>query len=272
MGSANSPRIHPTSVIDPTAEIDPTVVIGPYCVVGECCILGPNVRLHPHVLLIGWTDLGESCEVYPGAMLGGSPQDRKYKGEPTYLRVGARTQIRECVTVHRATGDGAETTIGEDTMIMAYAHIGHNCHLGKGVTLANNAGIAGHTLIEDYVNIGGYVGMHQYSRIGTLAMVGGMSKVVRDIPPYALADGRPAQVVGLNAVGLHRAGFSPQSQAALKEAFRIIYRSNLNLSQALARVREDVHQCQEVQRLVTFLEEVFHGYGGRACDPRGQKT
>jgi len=205
-------------------------------------------------------------------MLGGAPQDRKYRGEPTHLKIGARTQIRECVTIHRATGEGENTVIGADSMLMAFSHIGHNCHLGKGVTLANNTGVSGYTIIEDYANVGGYVGIHQYTRIGTLAMVGGMSKVVRDIPPFALADGRPAQVIGVNAVGLRRAGISPQSQAALKHAFRIIYRSDLNLSQALARVREEVPQCEEVKRLVTFLEEVFHGYGGRARDPRGQQA
>jgi len=220
-------------------------------------------------MLLGWTELGEGCEVYPGAMLGGAPQDRKYKGEPTHLSIGARTSIRECVTIHRATGDGQETQVGQDSMIMAYAHIGHNCCIGKNVTLANNAGVSGHAIIGDYANIGGYVGIHQYARIGTLAMIGGMSKVCRDIPPYALADGRPAQVVGVNSIGLRRAGLSQEAQAALKDAFRLIYRSGLNLSQALARVREGVHQCEEVQRLVNFLEEVFKGYGGRARDPRG---
>jgi len=271
MASASSSKIHPTSIIDPTAEIDPSAHIGPYCLVGPQCKVAAGVELCPHVMLLGWTDLGEHCQVYPGAMLGGAPQDRKYKDEPTWLRIGARTQVRECVTIHRATGEGQETAIGEDCLIMAYAHIGHNCRLGKSVTLANNAGVAGHALIEDYANLGGYVGMHQYTRIGTLAMVGGMSKVCRDIPPYALADGRPAQVVGPNSVGVRRAGLPRQAQDALKEAFRIIYRSGLNLSQALEQVRAQVDQCEQVQRLVNFLEEVFRGYGGRARDPRGQK-
>ncbi len=272
MTAQDAPRVHPTAIIDSTAETDSTVEIGPYCLVGPHCILHAGVRLYPHAMVLGWTELGEGCQVFPGAMLGGAPQDRKYKDEVTYLRVGPRTQIRECVTVHRASGDGEATIIGHDSMIMAYAHIGHNCHIGSNVTLANNAGISGHILIEDYANIGGYVGVHQYARIGTLAMIGGMSKVVRDIPPYALADGRPAQVIAVNSVGLRRAGISEPAQAALKEAYRIIYRSGLNLSHALARVREEVDQCLEVERLVDFLEEVFQGYGGRARDPRGRAT
>jgi len=265
------PRIHPSAIIHPTAEISPTAAIGPYCIVGEHSRIGPYSVLHPHVTIVGYTLIGAYCNIYPGAMLGGPPQDRKFSGEGTYLIIGDRTEVRECVTIHRATGEGATTTIGEECMIMAYSHIGHNCQIGKQVILANNAGISGHVVIEDFVNIGGYVGVHQYTRCGTLAFVGGMSKVVRDVPPYALVDGHPAEVKGLNSVGLRRAGVPLETREKLKRAFHLLYRSQLNLTQAIRRIREEIEPAPEVQRLLLFLEEIHKGYGGRARDPRGRR-
>jgi UDP-N-acetylglucosamine acyltransferase len=259
--------IHPTALIHSSALLDPDVSVGPYCIIGPNVCIGRGTVLEAHVVIEPGTTLGRECHVFTGAILGGPPQDLKFRGENSYLVIGDRNIIREVATIHRATGEGQATQIGDDNMIMAYSHIGHNCILGSGISIANQAGISGHVVIEDRVVIGGMVGVHQYVRIGKLAFVGGFSKVVQDVPPFMTADGRPTDVVGLNVVGLRRAGMSARVRAGLQYAHRLLYRSGLNLSQAIAAVESDVEASEERDHLLDFLNSIRRGYGGRGNDP-----
>ena len=233
-------KIHPTASIDPSAILGDDVEIGPFAVVGAEVVLGEGTRLRPHAVVDAYVTLGKQCDVFSGAVLGGIPQDRKFKGEKSFLVIGDNNIIREHVTIHRAAGEGNETRIGNDNLIMAYCHIGHNCQLGSGITMANMTGISGHVLVEDRVNFGGMVGIHQFARIGRLAFVGGYSKVVQDIPPFMMADGRPCKVLDLNIVGLRRSGVSARVRADLKQAYKLLYRSEMNMSQAVENNEADL--------------------------------
>lgn len=260
--------IHPTAVVDPTAEVGPEVAIGPYCVIGPHVVIGRGTRLEAHVHIEEFTTIGEECQIRQNAVLGGPPQDRKYAGERTGLQIGDRNIIREFVTIHRATGEGESTRIGDDNLVMAYCHIGHNVDLGNGVIMANMVGLSGHCLVEDRVVFGGMVGVHQFVRIGRLAMVGGMGKVVSDVPPFMMADGRPAEVVALNSLGLRRAGMPAKVRSGLKQAYRLLYRSGLNLSQGIEAAYNEVESSDERDYLLEFLSRVRRGFGGRGNDPR----
>ncbi len=262
-------EIHPTAIVDPSAELGEGVYVGPFCVVGPDVVLGPGTRLESHVVVEQYTRLGCECQVRQGAVLGGAPQDFKYRGERSFLNIGDRNSIREYVTIHRASGEDLETRLGNDNMVMAYCHIGHNCWLGNHIVMANYVGISGYVLVEDRVVFGGMLGIHQYVRIGKLAMIGGMSKVVADVPPFMLADGRPAELNGLNVLGLRRAGVSPRARAGLKQAFRFLYRSGLNLSQGIEAAYNEVDQTEERDYLLEFLTNIRRGFGGRQNDPRG---
>src|SRR5665213_2950632 len=232
--------IHRTAIVAPSAEIDSSVEVGPYSIIGAKCRVGAETRIGPHVVLEDFTSIGERCEVRAGACLGGPPQDIKFHGEESYLFIGDNNIIREFVTIHRATGAGVSTTIGNDGMFMAYCHIGHNCVLGNGVIMASWVGISGHVHIEDRVTFGGMVGVHQFTRIGKLAMIGAQSKVVQDIPPFMKADGRPTKVYTLNDLGLRRSGLSAKVRSDLKQAFKLLYLSDLNLSQAIEEIEAEI--------------------------------
>lgn len=259
--------IHPTAVVDPSAELGQGVEIGPGAVIGPDVIIGDDTQIGPYVVIEPGTRLGSQCVVRSGAVLGGPPQDHKFRGERTFLSIGDRNTIREFVTIHRATGEGNATIIGNDNLIMAYCHIGHNCNLGSGIVMANQVGISGHAVIEDKVVFGGMVGVHQFVRFGMLAMVGGFSKVVQDVPPFMMADGRPARVYGLNILGLRRHGLVPAVRAGLKQAYKLLYRSDLNLSQAIEAIENDVEPSPEREYLLGFLNNVRVGFGGRQNDP-----
>jgi len=212
------------------------------------------------------TTIGPNCRVMAGAVLGGEPQDYKFHGEPSFLTIGEGNIIREYVTIHRASGDGEATVIGDHNMLMAYCHIGHNCRLGNGITMANMVGISGHTLIEDKVVFGGIVGVHQKVRIGKLAMIGGFSKVVQDVPPFAMADGRPMRVCDLNVIGLRRNGVGPKVRSDLKQAYKLLYRSDLNVTQALEAIENEIEPSEELQYLLDFIRNVRLGFGGRQLE------
>jgi UDP-N-acetylglucosamine acyltransferase len=259
--------IHPTAVVDPTAELADDVSVGPYCVIGQDVVIGAATRLESHVVIEPFTSIGEACQIRQGAVLGGPPQDRKFAGERSYLVIGSRNVIREFVTIHRASGEEQATRIGDDNMIMAYCHIGHNALLGNGITMANQVGISGHCLVEDRVVFGGIVGIHQFVRIGKLAMIGGMSKVVTDVPPFSQVDGRPTEVVGLNVLGLRRAGIPPRVRAGLKQCYRLLYRSGMNLSQGIEAAYNEVEPSEERDYLLEFLSNIRQGYAGRQNDP-----
>lgn len=257
------PTIHPTAVVETGAELAPGVVVGPFCYVEQGVRIGPETRLESHVTVKTGTTMGSRNVVAQGAIIGGDPQDRKYKGEPTFLVIGDDNVFREYVTIHRATGEGKTTKIGDRNYMMAFVHVGHNCDIMNDITMANNVGISGHVTIENLVTIGGMTGVHQFVRIGKIAMVGGMSRIVRDVPPFMLVEGAEQTVHDINAVGLRRIGVTQESRMALHKACKLLFKSQIGLTNALEIVAREVKPTPEVKELVAFLERLFHGKNGR---------
>lgn len=251
--------IHPGAVISKSARIGKNVTIGPYSVIGDEVEIGDDSIIGPHVVIDRWTTLGKGCRIFQFASVGAEPQDLKFKGEQSCTVIGDRTTIREGATIHRATGEGNETRIGSDCLLMAYVHIAHNCTLGNRVIMSNLASCSGHATVEDRVVIGGMAGVHQFVKIGRNAMVGGMSKLVQDVVPYTLVDGHPAKVVGLNNVGLSRAGIPLESRRLIKKAYKILYRSGLSLPEAIAVIEQEVDSCEEVEHFLRFLRNAERG-------------
>ena len=251
----------------PEAELAEDVVVGPFCYVEAGVTIGAGSRLDSHVTIKGGTTMGANNFVAQGAVLGGDPQDRKYHGEPTWLRIGDRNVFREYVTIHRATGEGNATTVGNDCFIMAYCHLGHNVSMADSVTMANNVGVGGHATIETMVNFGGMVGVHQFARIGKVAMVGGMSRIVRDVPPFTLISGIDQDVLDINAVGLRRLGLSQNARLALHKAVKLLFKSELGLTKAIETVRREVPSTPEIEYLLAFEERRFKGKMGRGDQP-----
>ncbi len=247
--------IHPSAIVHPNANIAKNADIGPFCVVGEHVTLGARATLLAHVVVTGRTTIGEDAVIHPFATIGAPSQDRKAEeGETSFTTIGARTVIREYASIHRGTAEaGGVTSVGDDCLILAYGHVAHNCRVGNHVTMSNLAQLAGHVVVEDHALIGAMAGVHQFVRIGRYAFVGGYSKLGRDLPPFFLCDGNPPQVYGLNLVGLRRAGFSRESLTELKEAYKTIYQSDKNVSQAVTALRETVH-TEEGRTLLAFLE------------------
>ena len=255
-----SVTIHPTAVVSPRAEIGRGSVIGPYTVVGEEVRLGERVRLDSHCVVEGRTEIGDDTHVFPFVSLGLAPQDLKYRGEPAETRVGRRNQLREFVTVHRGTeGGGMLTSVGDDCLLMAQAHVAHDCLLGSGVIMANAATLAGHVEVADGANIGAYSGVHQFCRVGREAYVGGYSVVVKDALPFALTVGNHARCYGLNTVGMKRRNYPQETIDALHHAFRLLLSSRLNTTQALEKIREEIQGSPEVEELVRFIEASERG-------------
>ena len=251
--------IHPTAVIHAHAQLGAGCEIGPYCVIGEHVVLGDQCKLHAHVVVDGHTTLGQANEVFPFASIGLKTQDLKWKGGVTRTQIGDRNTFRESVTVHSATGDGEVTVVGSDNHILAYCHIAHNCVLGNRIIMSNVATLAGHVKVEDYAVIGGLAAIHQFTRVGTMSIIGGCSKISQDIPPFMMVDGNPAETRTINKVGLERNGVSAEAQAALKQAYKIIFREGLTVSNALARVEAELPPLPEVVRLVEFCRTSQRG-------------
>lgn len=251
--SRGSVTIHPTAIVHPDAELEEGVEIGPYSMVSGTVKIGAHSRVGARVTMEGHTTLGEENEIFTGAVVGSLTQDKKYDGGTSYLRIGNRNKIREYVTINPGTKEGAETVIGDDNLIMAYSHIAHDCVIKNQTVLANSATLAGYVVIEDRAVIGGLSAVHQFVRIGRLALVGGCSKVVQDVPPFMIADGHPARVFGINAVGLDRAGITAEEKAALKKAFKIIFRFGLPLKKALAKLHEECPPSPVLTVLSEFL-------------------
>ncbi|MEM7384197.1 MAG: acyl-ACP--UDP-N-acetylglucosamine O-acyltransferase [Verrucomicrobiota bacterium] len=256
MGSS---QIHSTALVDPSATLGEGTTVGPYCVVGEGVQLGKNCQLHHHVSLSGPSTFGDENNFHPFACIGGQSQDLKYQGEPTWLRVGSRNTFREFVTVNRATDQGDATEIGDDCHFLAYAHVGHDCQIGHHVIFSNNGTLAGHVVVEDHAILGGLSAVHQFCRIGRHAFIGGCAKVTQDVPPYMMADGNPARMRDINRVGLQRKGMSESQLKDLYRAFRTLYRSELNTSQALDRLAEHDQPLPEVVEIMTFVRESQRG-------------
>jgi len=252
-------KIHETAVIYPGARLGRDVEVGPYSVIGENVFIGDGTKIGSHVVIEGWTTIGRECQIHHGACVGNAPQDLKFKGEKTFVYIGDNTVIREFVTINRATGEGEETRIGSNCLLMGTVHIAHNCVVGNNVVISNHAGLAGHVTVEDRAIIGGLTGVHQFVKIGRNAMVGGASKVVQDVPPFVIADGRPARVCGLNSVGIARAGLSEDVRRNLKRAYRILFRSGLKLSEAITTMEQELDSSEPVDHLLRFLRNVNRG-------------
>jgi UDP-N-acetylglucosamine acyltransferase len=244
--------IHPTAVIHPKAELHHTVQVGAYAVIGGHVKVGPETTIGAHVVLDGLTEIGARNQIFPGAAIGLEPQDRKYNGEPSGVKIGDDNRIREYVTINRATGAGEATVIGNGNLLMAYVHVAHNCVIEDYVTIANSTAIAGHVYIESRAGISGVLGIHQFVHIGGLAYVGGMARIERDVPPYMLVEGNPSRIRTLNLVGLKRSGLDTTELQILKKAFRILYRSNLTFKEALEEL-ELLGNTERLQHLRRFL-------------------
>jgi UDP-N-acetylglucosamine acyltransferase len=251
--------IHSTAMVDPKAEIGQDVEIGPNTIVGPHVSLAEGTRVGANCLLDGWTSIGRRCRIFHAAVIGAEPQDVKYRGERTYVKIGDGNIIREFVTVHRATGEEKETRIGDRCFIMAYAHVAHNCTVGSEVVLANSVNMAGHVTIEDFATIGGVTPIHQFVRIGKYAFIGGGSRIPMDIVPYVKVAGNPARVSGLNSIGIQRHGFSVETRQILKQAYKLIFRSRLNVTQAIERIKAEIEPIPEIQHLVDFIESSERG-------------
>ncbi len=245
--------IHSTAVIHPDAQLHPTVRVGPYAVIGERVKVGPETTIGAHAVIEGPTEIGAGNQIFPGAAIGLETQDKKYEGALSWVKIGDDNRIREYVTINRATGAGEATIIGNDNLLMAYVHVAHNCIIGDSVVVANGVALAGHVHIESQAVIGGMVGVHQFVHIGRMAMVGGMSRIDRDVPPYMLAEGQPSRVRSLNLIGLKRKGLPSTDISYLKKAFRIIYRSGLPVNQALEQLLL-LPDNEHVQHLRRFLQ------------------
>jgi UDP-N-acetylglucosamine acyltransferase len=261
MATAPHPsNIHPTAVVSPSARIGRDCYVGPYSILGNDVELADGVRLESHCVIDGHTSIGEGTHVFPFVSIGLAAQDLKYKGEASETRVGRRNRIREFVTIHRGTAAGGMLTkTGDDCMIMAQAHIAHDCLLGNGVIMANAATLAGHVVIEDRANIGAYSGVHQYCRVGQEAYVGGYSVVVKDALPFALTVGNHARCYGLNITGMKRRAYSRETIASLHHAFHLLLSAKLNTTQALERIRDEITGSKEVEELARFIESSQRG-------------
>ena len=252
--------IHETAIVSPDAEVGEGCYIGPFCTVGSEVSLATGVRLESHVAVDGRTSIGADTQVFPFVSIGLAPQDLKYSGEPTATEIGERNHIREFVTIHRGTeGGGGLTKIGNDNLLMAQAHVAHDCQIGSNIIMANAATLAGHVEVADRSNIGAYSGVHQFCRVGLEAFVGGYSVVVKDAPPYAIIQGNHAKCYGLNKVGLKRRGYSRETIEKLHHAYHLLLTAKLNTSQAVERIKAEISNCAEVDVLVNFIETSKRG-------------
>jgi UDP-N-acetylglucosamine acyltransferase len=264
-----------STTIDPRAQVSPKAVlgagvsVGPFAIVEDDVVIGDGTSIGPMAFIGRGTRLGKECRIHHAATVGHAPQDLKYNNEPTTCEVGDRTVVREYATIHRGTGDSGRTVVGNDNFIMAYAHIAHDCEIGNKVILANSAMLAGHCVVEDFVTIGGITPVHQFVRIGCHSMVGGGLRVPKDVPPYILAIHSPVVFGGLNSIGLRRRGFTPQVLDALDRMYFLLYRSHMNVTQALARIGGDaaLMAVPEVAHVVEFIQGTQRGIiGGPRLD------
>ncbi len=250
---------HPTAIVDPEAEIGPDVVIGPYCVIGREVTIGAGCWLQNQVTICGPVKIGARNRFHSCCSIGQQTQDLKYAGEPTYLEIGDDNCFREFVTVNRATTVGSVTRIGNRGNFLAYSHIAHDCVVEDDVIFSNNGTLAGHVRVEAHAIIGGLTAIHQFCRIGKHAITGGCSKIVQDVPPFMIADGNPAEVRGVNVIGLERRGVPAETIRALKEAYRILYRSKLNTKQAVDEMKKNFWDVAEARELIEFIEKSERG-------------
>jgi len=251
--------IHSTAIIDSSAEIGTGTEVGPYAVIGPGVVIGANCVIHNHVSIAGPAKIGDGNTFFPYCSVGQRTQDLKYEGEPTHLEIGENNSFREFCTLNRGTAPGSKTLIGSHGNFLAYSHIAHDCTVGDHVIFSNNGTLAGHVIVEDHAVIGGLSGVHQFCRIGQHAITGGCTKLVQDVPPFMIADGNPAEIRGINQVGLERRGFEAENIRSLREAYKLIYRASLNTKQAVAAIREQIPANPQIDALVDFIEASKRG-------------
>lgn len=247
-------KIHKTALVHPEAKIGDDVEIGPYTIIDKKVTIANGTIIGPKVVIEGTTSIGKNCKIYTGAIIGTPPQDLKYKGEETKVSIGDNNVIREYATINRGTVAKGETKLGNNNLIMAYAHIAHDCSIGNNTILANVATLAGHVVIEDKAIVGGITPVHQFVRIGTMSIVGGASRTTKDIPPYCKAAGSPIRMFGLNSIALERSNFSEEVKSQLKMAYKIVFKSKLNTTQAIEKLEKESDLCDEVRHFITFIK------------------
>jgi UDP-N-acetylglucosamine acyltransferase len=251
--------IHPSSIIHDSAKIGKNVSIGPFCVIDKNVEIGDNTTIQASVSIKEFTRIGKDCSIFQGAVIGEVPQDLKFGGEDSLIEIGDNTTIREFCTLNRGTNDRGKTSIGSDCLLMAYVHVAHDCFVGDKTILANGVQLAGHVTVGYHVTIGGMTPVHQFCSIGDHAFVGGGYRVVQDLPPYILATGEPLRYAGVNSVGLRRRGFSAESRKLIKRAYKHIYQSKLNVTQAIEAIKHDIELTPEIQNIVSFVENSSRG-------------
>ncbi len=252
-------KIHPTALVDPGAQLGTDVEIGPYAVIGPQVTVGDRAVVATRAILERNVRLGAGCRVGVGSIVGGDPQDLKFKGEETWVEIGENTIIREYATINRGTAESFKTSLGRKCLVMTYVHVAHDCHIGNEVIISNGVQMAGHISIGDCATISGLTPIHQFVKIGAYAFVGGLSRVTKDVPPFVKAAGSPMKLYGLNTVGLQRRGFSAETMRELKKAYMLFFQSDLNVSQALERARAELAPLPEVTLLIKFVEESERG-------------
>lgn len=255
-------QVHPMAVVEEGAKLGKNVTVEAFAVVKSTVTLDDDVTIKSHAYIDGNTHIGKGSVIYPFASIGAKPQDLKFKGEKTFVKIGKYTEIREYVTINSSCVEGSTVEVGDHCLIMAYCHVAHNCIVGNHVIMSNNATLAGHVIVEDHAIIGGMTPIHQFSRVGTYAFVGGMSRVTHDIPPYTIGAGIPYKFGGLNLVGLKRHGFPLEARIDLSKAFKILYRSGLPISIAIKKIKEEVPPSKEVNHFVAFCENSKRGLMG----------
>jgi len=257
-------RIHPTALVSKNAKLGEGVIIGPYTIISDNVAVGAGTKIGAFCLIEGYTTIGKNCEIFTGAVIGTQPQDMKFKGEKTFLEIGDNNIIREYCTLNPGTGEDGKTVVGSNNLLMAYSHVAHDCRVGNNCVIANNGTLAGHVTIEDKAVVGGLVAIHQFVRIGMLSIIGGCSKVVQDIPPFSTCDGHPAQVYGLNLIGLRRNNISKESIHQLNHAFKILFNSRLSTKHALAALEKETKLYNETIYLIDFIRNSQRGLA-RSC-------
>jgi len=252
-------NIHKTAIVHKQAKLADDIEVGPYCVIGDEVTIGAGTKIGPHCIINGITKIGKANKFYGASSIGSDPQDLKYKGEKTVLEMGDNNIVREYVTLNRGTDASGKTIIGNNNLFMAYSHVAHDCIVGNNCVLANVGTLGGHVELEDNVIIGGMVGVHQFCKIGKLAIIGGCSKPTQDIIPYSKSDGRPLKIFGINSIGLQRAGADKASISALKKAFKILFREGLGVPNALKKIESEVTDCAEIKHLIEFIKKSKRG-------------
>ncbi len=253
------PVIHSTAIVSPKAEIASDVEIGPFTIIEPDVVIGEGTKIYNNVTINTGARIGKNNKIYQGAVISAHPQDLKYAGEFTEIIIGDGNVIRECVTISRATAEVGKSFIGDNCLFMAYSHAGHDCLIGSNCIIANGVAIAGHVEIEDNVRLGGLVGVHQFVKIGAYTMIGAHSMVVKDVLPYGLFSGNPMEYEGLNVIGLRRFGFTDDKIETVKKAYKLLYNSGLNVSQAVKKIKSELHQSEEIKHILKFIEKSSRG-------------